>query len=264
MAKRFTDSNKWDDAWFLELKPELKLFWFYLLDKCDHAGIWKVNFRLASFLTGVTLSQGDVLSVLNNRVRVIRDDIWFLPKFIEFQYGALNQKNRAHASVIKILSSYNLINKQGALKGLYDNPKGVKDKDKDKDKVKDKDKDKENSNQPLRAKLSPSHIGELFNEICTGGKVGHASFFLGPEDVKKFQILSGHPALQVEKGWVLYFNRIAASDYLTGKVNNFVIDFPWAIDPDNASKIMAGRYDNRTAEASEVSSLDHLRPEDEQ
>ena len=50
MSKRFTDTEKWDRPWFLALPPEYKAFWEYLRDKCDRAGIWYVNFELASYL----------------------------------------------------------------------------------------------------------------------------------------------------------------------------------------------------------------------
>jgi len=41
MAKRFTASEKWEDLWFSELSNKYKLFWIYLLDKCDNAGVWE-------------------------------------------------------------------------------------------------------------------------------------------------------------------------------------------------------------------------------
>ena len=47
MAKRFTDTDKWKKKWFRELKPISKCFWSYLLDNCNHAGIWEVDISLA-------------------------------------------------------------------------------------------------------------------------------------------------------------------------------------------------------------------------
>ena len=145
MAKRFTETGKWKKKWIRELSPEMKLFWFYLLDNCDHAGIWEVDIELAALQIGIELDESIILNTFNRKIVPFKPGKWFVPKFIVYQYGELNKSNRAHLSVIKILTKYGLnkgLNEveQGAYKSL----EGAKDKDKDKelDKVKDKDKDK--------------------------------------------------------------------------------------------------------------------------
>ena len=45
MAYRFTDTNKWNDKWFLDLKPVEKLLFNYLCDNCDCAGFIEINIR---------------------------------------------------------------------------------------------------------------------------------------------------------------------------------------------------------------------------
>ena len=130
MAKRFTDTGKWKKKWIRELNPDMKLFWFYLLDNCDHAGVWEVDIDLASFQIGVKLDEARILKVFNRKIVSFKDGKWFIPKFIEYQYGELNESNRAHSSVIKILTKY------GLYKGLARGLQGAKDKDKDKDKDK--------------------------------------------------------------------------------------------------------------------------------
>ena len=143
MAKRFTDTDKWKKKWIRELSPEMKLFWFYLLDNCDHAGIWEVDIELAAFQIGIELDESIILNTFNRKIVTFKPGKWFVPKFIVYQYGELNKSNRAHLSVIKILTKYGLnkgLNEveQGAYKIL----EGAKDKEpyKELDKVKDKDK----------------------------------------------------------------------------------------------------------------------------
>ena len=143
MAKRFTDTGKWKKKWIRELSPEMKLFWFYLLDNCDHAGIWEVDIELAAFQIGIELDESIILNTFNRKIVTFKPGKWFVPKFIVYQYGELNKSNRAHLSVIKILTKYGLnkgLNEveQGAYKIL----EGAKDKEpyKELDKVKDKDK----------------------------------------------------------------------------------------------------------------------------
>lgn len=136
MAKRFTATEKWEDPWFCGLSATEQLFWVYLLDKCNHAGIWQVNWPLVKFhIAGFAYTAESFLG----RITELSAEKWFIPKFIQFQYGTLNPTNRAHASVLAMLE------KEGAYKPLARSLQGDKDKDKekDKDKVKDKDKDKE-------------------------------------------------------------------------------------------------------------------------
>ena len=41
--KRFTDTEIYEQEWFLGLTLEMKLLWDYVLRKCDAYGIWKIN-----------------------------------------------------------------------------------------------------------------------------------------------------------------------------------------------------------------------------
>ncbi len=137
MANRFTATEKWVDPWFCGLNEKDKLFWIYLVDNCDHAGMWQVNWPLVNFhIKDYVFNE----KVFNGRVVILKDEKWFIPKFIEFQYKTgLNPENRAHLSVINILK------KEGAYKGLERGLQARKDKDKDKDMVKDKVKEEVSS-----------------------------------------------------------------------------------------------------------------------
>src|SRR3990167_71342 len=99
MAKRFTATEKWHDPWFYSLNPQTKLAWIFILDKCNHAGIWNVNPNLMKFHIGFVSAIED----FGGRVLALNQDKWFIPKFIEFQYGELSDANRAHLSVISLL-----------------------------------------------------------------------------------------------------------------------------------------------------------------
>ena len=102
MAKRFTDSRKWDDDWFLGLPSHYKLLWLYMLDKCDHAGFFKPNLKLANFCIDFDFKKEDIFKWFGERIKVIGDK-WFLPKYIAFQYGYLTLKNNMYKPVIKLL-----------------------------------------------------------------------------------------------------------------------------------------------------------------
>lgn len=118
MSKRFTETEKWKDPWFCELNETQKLFWVYLVDNCDHAGIWQVNWPLVRFhIKGYKHDH----TKFTDRILYISDNKWFIKKFIDFQYnGKLNPENRTHKSVLDILE------KEGAYKGLTSPTGGCK------------------------------------------------------------------------------------------------------------------------------------------
>jgi len=142
MAKRFSDTEKWKKPFIRRLEAPYKLLWIYILDECDHAGIWQVDFQIAEIKIGEKLDMQKALVQFGNKIHVFDSgEKWFVPGFIDFQYGGLlNPSNRVHSSVLTILEKYNL---RGAIEGkLHTSPlHGAKDKDKDKDKNKDMDMD---------------------------------------------------------------------------------------------------------------------------
>lgn len=140
MAKRFSDSFKWDDPFFSNLSNEHKLLWIYMLDKCDHAGIFKVNKRMADFCLNTKVDWKAVEGAFKGRVYPLNSEKWFIIKFIEYQYGVLEENNRVHHSIIQILK------KVGAYKLLTRPLQGAKEQEQEKDKDQDKDKDKDNIN----------------------------------------------------------------------------------------------------------------------
>lgn len=139
MPKRFTATEKWDKVWFRKLKPEHKCFWIYIIDRCNHAGIWEVDFELASMYIGIKIDETEARKEFEKQYQELnKGSRWFIKDFIDFQYnGELNPLNKAHLSVINILK------KEGAYEGLDRGLQAPKDmvKDKDKDMVKDKGKE---------------------------------------------------------------------------------------------------------------------------
>ena len=131
MAKRFLDTNLFRKRWIRELDTDMKLFWIYLLTDCDHAGIWDVDVERASFQLKLDLNQDKILKTFDRKINNFKVDKWFIPKFVQYQYGELNPNNKAHLSVIKILTKY------GLYKGHTSPSQAPKDKEKDKVKIKE-------------------------------------------------------------------------------------------------------------------------------
>jgi hypothetical protein len=132
--KRFTDTEKWSDPWFRKLPLKFKALWLYLVDNCDHAGIWKTDLELAAFYVGDALTESDLQTHMAGRLVNLGNGKIFIPKFIGFQYGqTLNPENPAHRGVIKAL--------EGAKKGLSRAFVGPQEKEQEKEKVKDSGKE---------------------------------------------------------------------------------------------------------------------------
>jgi hypothetical protein len=109
MAKRFIDTELFQDPWFMDLSLSGKVMWMYCLTNCDHAGILKWNLKLIQFQTGIR-NMDTVIKELGNRLLRVSEDYIFIPKFFEFQYPNYpDKKFRAADSAIDILTKFNLI-----------------------------------------------------------------------------------------------------------------------------------------------------------
>lgn len=164
MPKRFTATEKWDDPWFCALSERDRLFWVFLCDKCDHAGIWQVNRLLVQlYFPNYDLKP----ERFADRIQVLTPEKWLLTKFVFFQYKQLNPENRAHASVIDKLE------KEGAYKGLN---RGLQAR-KVKDMVKDMVKEKEGIERGTKRFVVPTldQIAEYATEI--GFKLNASQFY---------------------------------------------------------------------------------------
>lgn len=162
MAKRLTDSEKWKDPWFKKLKGEMQLFWLFVLDSCDHAGIWKDQLDDFNHNSGFSLTYETIAMSFAGRIIPLNDETFFVPKFITFQYTNFNaEKNNAHKGVMRSLDNFDIkysevidfimserssLTKKKEIKEPLVSPcQGAQDKEQDKAMVMvmDKDKDKD-------------------------------------------------------------------------------------------------------------------------
>jgi hypothetical protein len=157
MAKRFTDTTKWGDPWFSELDSKDKLLWIYVLDTCDHAGIYKHSKKLTNFHTEKNLTSNQLCELFKDRCFLIADDVIFIPKFLRFQYpNGIESKMPALVSVRKRLDSMGLsfVYDKGLdnpyetlIEDLNNTCQSIKDKDLDMDMDMNKSKSKDNNKE---------------------------------------------------------------------------------------------------------------------
>lgn len=131
MAKRFTETGKWDDPWFRKLPPKLKCVWNYLCDRCDAAGVIDPDYQDMTFKVGERVTEKD-MKAFDGRISVLAGGKLFLVKFIQFQYGELSEASKPHAAVLSILRRHGI--EYGEISKGYG--KGI-------DTLQEKDKEKE-------------------------------------------------------------------------------------------------------------------------
>lgn len=153
MAKRFTDTEIWDKEWFMELPLVKKCLVRYIFDKCDAAGIWSPNWKLASMYIGEPVTESDLFSMGSDIFCRLENGKIFVLKFCSFQYGKLTESCAPHKKVIQILDSNGIDHTcpEGYSKGILTLQEKEKeeymDKDKEEEEVKEKEKPK-NSKPP--------------------------------------------------------------------------------------------------------------------
>ena len=109
MAKRFTDTTKWDRANYRKLSCKAKVAWQYVCDKCDNVGIWHPDFETVSHFIGEEITESEFRAELGHKIVVLSNGAWFIPSFIEFQYGLpLKADCNAHKPVIAALAKYGI------------------------------------------------------------------------------------------------------------------------------------------------------------
>lgn len=245
MAKRFTDTDKWKDEWFMDLEPVMKCFWVYLCDTCDCAGVWRVNFKQASFVIGAVLDKQSTLKALGERITVLSKEKWFIEKFIRFQYPrGLSQDSKAHKGVLKSLE-YHKIETKGYLTLIKGNGNS-------------NDTVQEyiylNNNSPFlnnktnreAANFKLDELINLFNSMLAQ-KLGSSIGFchgLSADQMKEFSKTLGFEKFKSIETWREIFQKVSESDFLKGNVANstFVATLNWLIRHENALNVLNGQY----------------------
>lgn len=119
IGKKFSDPDKWESGWFLDLTPEQKLLYAYLWERCDHAGIIEpIPALLSAHIGHQTTAESieNLIQVVNaDRERIVRhgQKLWF-PEYIRYQQQAdnakpLRQGKPFHKTVFALIQQHGLI-----------------------------------------------------------------------------------------------------------------------------------------------------------
>ena len=108
--KRFTDSEKWRDPWFRRLTSTGKVFYLYLLDNCDNAGVWERDDDRFKWESGTAVEVDAHIEELGDRIEILPNGRILLPKFVLFQQGGpLSEAKPPHRQIIRMLEKHALV-----------------------------------------------------------------------------------------------------------------------------------------------------------
>jgi hypothetical protein len=112
MAKRLTDTTKWTNKDFRGLSDKHKLFYLYLLDNCDNAGVIRVDLELVGYTLRNEFTRDEIENDFGKRLVFVADDKIVIRNYIAFQNGdVLDSQSRIASSVRSTLNSHGLLDR---------------------------------------------------------------------------------------------------------------------------------------------------------
>jgi hypothetical protein len=109
MSYRFTNTEKWSDAWFSNLKQIEMLLFVYLCDNCDIAGFIEVNYRRWANDLGSSIEtiEGASKGLLRGLLFSRDGDCIYIRNFLKHQKNLpLNENNKAHLGILRRFDLY--------------------------------------------------------------------------------------------------------------------------------------------------------------
>ncbi len=151
MAKRFINTDVWQNDELLDSTPEQKILYFFVITQCSNIGVFKMSLRLVSMQVGFDVNEELILSLPVNVEKIGVNKYW-LPNFCQYQYGELKETCKPHKRYMDDLKKEGLLDR--VMKGYTKGMQTLEEKDKDKEEEKEEEKTK-------KKKFTPPTIEEL-------------------------------------------------------------------------------------------------------
>lgn len=100
MAKRFYNTSRIEEDWYIDLSLKHRELLRYCECKCDGAGIFSFNAKIASTYIGEKVTDLDLGFI---PVSKLENGKYFIVGFCLFQNGILSDKSPAHKPIFKTL-----------------------------------------------------------------------------------------------------------------------------------------------------------------
>lgn len=101
MAKRFYNTNRIEEDWYINLSLFHRELLRYCESKCDGAGIFSWNAKVATTYINQPVNDSDLLNI---PVSKLPSGKYFVHGFCYFQNGFLSKKSPAHAPIFKSIA----------------------------------------------------------------------------------------------------------------------------------------------------------------
>lgn len=104
---RFSETDKWKDAWFRKLPAPSKLLFLFIIDTCDNAGFFEMDVELCAFIT--KMEEKHILGAIEGLKRGLlgsdkKEGLFYVKNFLRHQRNLpLNPENNAHRQIIRLL-----------------------------------------------------------------------------------------------------------------------------------------------------------------
>ena len=237
------NSEFWTDPEWEEVDYKLRYIFLYLITSpyTNIAGVSKISLKRIAFETGLPPSEvKKILSKLieMRKIMMVDEQIWVI-NYLKYQPTNGPRYSKGVANAIQSTPFVKLF--------LEKYPKYKEFINVNLDELPDIPEPKqepEETNEPQQ-RTPYKEIVDLYHQICKSlPRVQTLN------DFRKSLIKARwkeHPELEY---WKDYFQRVEASDFLTGRVKSyksspFVANLEWIMRPRNFANIIEGKYDNR-------------------
>ena len=270
MAYRFTNTDKWNDAWFSELDWRQKVVFLYLCDQCDMAGFYEINLRKMAWDIAIDCAdvEGALKGLKSRLLYSTNGKYLFIRNFLKHQKNLpLNEKNTAHRGIIRRLNEklqlFNFLSiddyfespTKGASKGLQ-SPTGIGKgigKDNCSTNLESSNEDSLSDGVPPDAqkpkpkgkkeKIDYERLITWFNDQ-TKGVFGNVKY---PISEKRKSMVRARINEHGKEMFMAVVKMACESDFLRGQnKSGFIATFDWIIKPSNFDKILSGNYSNKS------------------
>jgi len=173
--KRFTDTAKWQ-PWFRKLTLGQRLFWFFILDKCDSCGAWERDDAQVALDIDPDLDIDQALDALNaerERIRPLKGGkILFVVDFIRFQYSRLRKENKVHSPAYRDLARngldpypYEIDESKGFTKTPEGTLQSLQEEEEEEEEEKNKEKEEKGKEVRRKTKVDDFEAEIYFDEL---------------------------------------------------------------------------------------------------